>query len=490
LAENSGIATPGQPRWIALSQLSSRTRPTSSSTTSPAPRFAVTFIALGALVSALAQSLFVPVLPLLPGILGTSATNVQWLVTSTVLVGAIAVPIAGRLGDLRGKRLMLLISLAAMAIGSLITALSSTIGWLIIGRGLQGLAGGTVPLGISLVTATVPRHRQASGIALVSGMLGVGGALGLPMAGVITQYADYHVLFWITFAAAVLAFAGILLRVPEAPINAKGRLDVPGASLLALTLLALLLPLSEAGVWGWSDPRTWGLLIVAVILAALFGRSQWRKANPLVDVRTLVRRPVLLTDLASILIGFSMFGSILGTSSYVQAPAATGYGFGSSVAVAGLTLLPSGLAMLVLAPVAGRMIDRWGARVTLIVGALVVAAGWLMRIWLISGLAWIVIGTTVVGIGVALCFAAFPALINASVPPEQNASANGLNALFRDLGISLVSALCGSILATLTISLGAAVIPSLAAYRWIFGICAIGALLAAAMANVIPKKNK
>lgn len=474
---------------MGTTQLPQKARTASPSPTPTAPRFAVTFIALGALVSALAQSLFVPVLPLLPGILGTSATNVQWLVTSTVLVGAIAVPIAGKLGDLRGKRLMLLISLAAMAIGSLVTALSSNIVWLIVGRSMQGLAAGTVPLGISLVTATVPKHRQASGIALVSGMLGVGGALGLPLAGIITQYADYHVLFWITFAAAVLAFIGILFRVREAPISAKGRLDTMGAVLLALTLLALLLPLSEAGVWGWSSPRTWGLLIVAVILAALFGWSQWRKANPLVDVRTLARRPVLLTDLASILIGFSMFGSILGTSSYVQAPAATGYGFGSSVAVAGLTLLPSGLAMLVLAPVAGRMIDRWGARFTLIVGALVVAAGWLMRIWLISSLAWIIIGTTVVGIGVALCFAAFPALINASVPSEENAAANGLNALFRSLGISLVSALCGSILATLTISLGAAVMPSLAAYQWIFAICAAGAIIAVGMTFAIPKRK-
>ena len=203
------------------------------------------------------------------------------------------------------------------------------------------------------------------------------------------------------------------------------------------------------------------------------------------DVTTLVRRPILLADLASVLIGFSMFGSILGTSSYVQAPAATGYGFGGSVALAGLTLLPAGLAMLVCAPVAARMIARIGAGGTLAVGSLVTALGWGMRIVLTSTLAWVTAGTTVVGAGVGLCFAALLAVINANAPREQNAAANGLNALARSLGISVVTALCGSILATLVTTVGSATLPALAAYRWIFAICGGGALVAAVMAHGI-----
>lgn len=446
------------------------------------PGRVVGLVAAGALVSALAQSLFVPVLPTLPALLGTSASTTQWLVTSTVLAGAVAVPLFGRLGDLYGKRRMLLVSLATMVVGSLITAMSSSIGWLIVGRTVQGLAAGTVPLGISLVAAVVPAERQASGVALISGMLGVGGALGLPMAGVICQYVDYHVLFWITFAVALTAFLGILAGVREALAQASGHLDVRGAVLLSLTLLALLVPLSEAGVWGWGSPLTLGLLVLAVVLGAAFGWAQLRTDEPLVDVTTLVRRPILLADLASVLIGFSMFGSILGTSSYVQVSAATGYGFGGSVALAGLTLLPAGLAMLVCAPVAARMIARIGAGGTLAVGLLVTALGWGMRIVLTSTLAWVTAGTTVVGAGVGLCFAALPAVINANAPREQNAAANGLNALARSLGISVVTALCGSILATLVTTVGSATLPALAAYRWIFAICGGGALVAAVMA--------
>lgn len=458
------------------------------------PGLAVALVAVGALVSALAQSLFVPVLPALPAMLHTSGTTVQWLVTSTVLVGAVAVPLFGRLGDLYGKRRMLLVCVAAMAVGSLITALSDNVVWLIVGRAVQGLSAGTLPLGISLVAAMVAKERQASSVALISGMLGVGGALGLPMAGIVVQHASFHVLFWITFAAASLAFVGMLVGVPEAAGPARreprGRLDLRGTVLLSLALVALLVPLSEAGLWGWSSPWTWGMLIVAAALVVVFGWVQTRTTDPLVDLTTLRRRPVLLANLASILIGFSMFGSILGTSSYVQTPAVSGYGFGSSVAVAGLTLLPAGLAMLVCAPIAGRMIGRLGAPVTLAVGALVIAAGWVMRIWLLSTLAWVTVGTTVVGVGVALCFAALPAIVNANVPAEQNASANGLNALFRSLSTSLVSALCGSILATLTMTVGPAVLPSLAAYRWVFAVCAVGAVASAAMALAIPRERR
>lgn len=451
------------------------------------PSRAVAFVAIGALVSALAQSLFVPVLPTLPALLGTSSSTVQWLVTSTVLVGAVAVPVFGRLGDLHGKRQMLLVCLAAMIVGSLITAVSNDISWLIVGRCVQGLAAGTVPLGISLVSSTLPPQRRTSAVALISGMLGVGGALGLPLAGVISQYASFHVLFWITFGAASIAFLGIRFGVDEAPGRDRGGLDLRGTLLLGLALLTLLLPLSEAGTWGWTNPLTLGLLVLAAVLTGAFGRAQLHTAHPLVDLRTARRRPILLANISSVFIGFSMFGSILGTSSYVQAPTATGYGFGSSVATAGLTLLPAGLAMLVCAPLAARLITRAGAPRTVCLGSLVIAAGWAMRIVATSTLAWVAIGTTVVGAGVALCFSALPAIINDNAPAGQNAAANGLNALFRSLGISLVSALCGSVLATFVMTVGQETMPSLSAYRVIFAVCGIGGLAAAVLSLPIQR---
>ena len=183
-------------------------------------------------------------------------------------------------------------------------------------------------------------------------MLGVGGALGLPLAGVVAEHADFHVLFWITGGVGLATFLATVAIVPESPSRTGGRVDVVGAVLLAGGLVTLLLPLAQGRSWGWASARTIGLLVAAVVLAAVFVRVELRMPTPLVDIAATSRRPIVLTNIASLLFGFALFASFIGTASYVEAPTATGYGFGSSIIVGGLCLLPSGLLML--APRAGR----------------------------------------------------------------------------------------------------------------------------------------
>ncbi|MDT3444599.1 MFS transporter [Pseudofrankia sp. BMG5.37] len=438
-------------------------------------------VGLAALMVSMAQGLLVPVLPILPAELHTSQTNAEWLLTSTLLVAAVAVPVFGRLGDMFGKRLMLLIAVAALTVGSLICALTNDVGLMIAGRALQGASGAAIPLGISLLSSLLPRERAGSAIALISAMLGVGTALSLPVAGVIGEHADFHVLFWITCVGGVIAFASVLGLVPEAPNRSGGRVDLVGTALLSAALVALLLPLAETANWGWGSARVLGLLALAVVLLVALVVAERRVRGPLVDIATLRRRPLVLTNLASLLFGFALFASLIGTSSYVQAPEATGYGFGSSMLVGGLTLLPSGICMLVLAPVSARLVAMRGAGQTLALGAIIVALGWGMRIILTGSLWEIILGASVVGIGTGIGYAAMPSLINAFTPPAEIAAANGMNTLFRAIGSSLASAIGGSILAAQTMSLGSAELPSLASYRELFALCA-GAGIAAAIA--------
>lgn len=439
-------------------------------------------VGLGALVVSLAQSLLIPVLPDLPSQLGASAETVQWLLTATLLVSAVAVPLMGRLGDMWGKRLMLLVAVGAMVVGSLITALSTDITVLIVGRAIQGVASSAIPLGISLLGTLLPPERRATAMATISAMLGVGGALGLPFAGLIAQVGDFHTLFWVTAVAAAVAFVAILTLVPEPADRTGGRVDVLGAVLLAGGLVALLLPLSQGADWGWGSPATIILFVACLVLFAAFGLREARHRDPLVDLRSLARRPILLTNLASLFIGFALFASLIGTATYVQAPVESGYGFGSSTLVAGLTMLPSGIAMLVLSPVAARLINGIGAGRTLAIGGTIVALGWVLRIVATGSLWEVIVGSTVVGIGTGIGYAAIPALVAANTPRHEIASANGVNTLIRSLGSSLASALGGTILASFTIALGAASLPSLAGYRVLFAICAAAALAAAGLA--------
>jgi MFS family permease len=436
-------------------------------------------VGTGALVVSLTQSLLVPVISIVPAELHSSPADVEWLLTATLLVGAIAIPFLGRLGDMFGKRAMLLIALTALTVGSLLDAFTDNLGLLIAGRAIQGLSLAAVPLGISLLSSLLPRERVPAAIALISSMLGVGGALGLPLAGVVAEHADFHVLFWITASAGGLCLLATLLVVPEAPDRPGGRVDLLGSAVLTVALVALLLPLAEGSSWGWRSARTLGLLAGFGVLTMLFVLIELRTREPLVDIRTTRRKPVLLTDTATLMFGFTIFVSLIGTASYVEAPRQTGYGFGSSITVAGLCLLPAGLLMLLLAPVAARLMVSVGAHRTLTLGAAIVALAWVQRILVTESIWYVVLGNTIVGAGTGIAYAAMPSLINRYSPASELAAANGLNALCRTVGSSLASAVGGSLLTLSTITIAGLQLPSLAAYRALFGLCAAAATGAA-----------
>jgi len=451
---------------------------------------AVAIVAVCGVIVALTQTLLVPVLPEIQLSLGSSTSSTQWLLTVTLLVAAVAVPVFGRLGDLYGKRLMLMIAAGALLVGSLICAASDSLGWLIVGRGISGASAAAIPLGISLIGSVLPAKRAGTGIALVSATLGIGGALGLPLAALVAEHADYHALFWICVAGGVLALVGIRLAVAEPPRVASGRLDLGGSVLLAAALVCLLLPLAQATKWGWGDPRTLGLLAAAAVLLAVFVLVERRVASPLVDLVVNARPALLLTNIASVCVGFALFASLIGTAAYVQAPPASGYGFGSSVLASGMAMAPSGIAMLLLSPVSAKLSERFGPKVALALGAAVIALGFLSRIVFTGSYAQIVIGTTIAGAGTGIAYAAMPSLVLRGAPASELAAANGLNALARTVGSSLASAIGGTILAASTITLGAYALPSLTAYRILFAACAAAAVIGGLVALVIPSAER
>lgn len=441
---------------------------------------------LGALMAALSQTLVIPVLPDIAVDMNASATAAQWMLTATLLTGAVAVPILSRLADMFGRRLLLMISLGALTVGSLMAALTSNVGVMIAGRALAGLSSAAIPLGISLLAATLPAARKGSAVAMISAMLGIGSALGLPLAGLIADNFDYRALFWIGAVGALISVVLVRLLVPEPKPSRQGGVDVVGALLLAGGLVSLILPLSQGTDWGWTSVRTLGLLALSVVLLALLVLAETRNANPLVNLRAMANPPVAITNVASIFIGFALFATFVGTANYVQAPEATGYGFDTSVLVAGLCLMPGGVLMLLLSPVTARLITSLGAGRVLALGSTIIALGLLIRIFLVADLWMIIVGSTVIGLGSGIGYACLPALINHHTPAHDLAAANGINTLARSLGSTLASALGGSLLAAITMSLGPGIdVPSLTGYRVLFVICAVAALLAAAAGLIV-----
>lgn len=447
----------------------------------------VATLAFAGTTAAIMQTLVTPLLAELPEILHTSSSNATWVITVTLLVAAVCVPVVGRLGDLLGKRRMLLACSVPLIVGSVICALSSSVVPMIVGRGMQGMGMGMVPLGIALLRDVVPKERLSSSIALVSASMGIGGGLGLPIAAAVAQYANWRVLFWGSAVLAAGIAALIWFLIPEVPAAAKGqRFDTPGALGLGAGLVCLLLAISKGGEWGWTSGTVLGLFVGAVVLLGGWGLWELRITDPLVDLRTTARPRVLLTNIASIFVGFAMYASMLVMPQLLQFPEATGYGLGQSILASGLWMAPGGIMMMIVSPFGGKLTNAYGPKLTLISGVLVISVGYGISLALM-GSAWgIMLAIMVINSGVGLAYGSMPALIMSSVPLSETAAANSFNTLMRSLGTSVGAAVIGLVLSQMTTDLGGHALTSESGFRTglIIG-CGI-ALLSAAIAAVIP----
>jgi len=455
----------------------------------PNPSLIVAIGCMCGIVVALSQTLIIPLIPSLPSIVHSSADNASWAVTATLLTAAVATPIAGRLGDMFGKRLMLVVSMGFLLIGSVVSALSSNLVGMVTGRALQGLAMGAIALGISVLRDELPADRIGSGVARMSATMGIGGAIGMPLAAFIADKAEWQMLFWLTGAVAAICAVAVILAVPESPIRRPAPFDFVGAIGLGAALTMLLLAISKGGDWGWGSGLTLGLIAGSLVIFAIWGAWELRRKAPLVDLRVSAVPQVLFTNIASVAIGFAMYGMSLIPVQILMSPKATGYGLGLSMTEAGLLMAPSGLLMYLTSSVGARISRARGPRTSLAVGVVVVGLGYVVMLAM-RGEAWeLAFGTAVIGAGVGIAYAAMPALIMGAVPLTETAAANGLNSLMRSVGTSLSSAVIGVVLAHETVSLGSVSVPSddgFAITLWIsLGAC----VLALALTGLIPRRS-
>jgi MFS family permease len=456
----------------------------------PHGRTIVMVLAFAGIVVSLMQSLVIPLVPQLPRLLNATPGDTTWAVTATLLAGAVATPTVGRLGDMYGKRRMLLLSLLLLVVGSMVGALSSALIPMIAARTLQGLAAGVIPLGISIMRDELSAARLGGATAMMSASLGVGGALGLPVAALIAENTDWHVLFWVSAGLGVAAVILTIALVPESSVKAGGRFDLPGAVGISAGLIGLLLAVSKGAEWGWTSASTLGL--GAASIAAFIGWGAWelRAAQPLVNLRIIVRRQVLLTNIASLVFAFAMFSMSLTLPQVIQLPTATGYGLGQSILTVGLVMAPSGFVMMAVAPVSAKISSTWGPKWSLMAGALLVAVGYGTGVFALGTLWQLVVISSVIGAGIGIAYGAMPALVMGAVPAGETASANSFNTLMRSIGTSLSSAVAGVVLAQLTVKAGPVSVPSQAAFQIVMGIGAAAAVTALLITAFLPRKAK
>jgi EmrB/QacA subfamily drug resistance transporter len=428
------------------------------------PNVILAVLSLAGLAYAVLSSAVIPALPTLQHDLHTTETGAAWLLTGFLLSASVGTSIIGRLGDMYGKERLLLWTLLVLAAGTLLAGLSNSLALLIVARVIQGVAGGIFPLAFSIARDEFPQDRVAGSIGLMSSILGVGGGCGLVVGALIVEHLGWHWLFWLPLVVTLLAALATWRFIPESPVRSPGRVNWLAAALMSLGMCAVLVAIAQTTVWGWGDPRTIVLLASGLLVCAAWVWVEVHADEPLVDMSMMRLRGVWTTNTAAFLLGAGMYASFIVLPQFAQLPKRTGFGFGASVVVSSLYLLPCALVMGALGTVAGRVAKRFGSKSALIVGAAISALAFL---WLFIAHRHpydFLIGATVLGIGIGLAFAALGNLIVQAVPSNQTGVASGMNTVMRTLG----GALGGQLSATFIVDNQSHGLPSVSGFNATF----------------------
>jgi MFS family permease len=461
------------------------------------PGLTLAVLGVAAMAFSVLQSLVIPVLPAIGRDLQVSQQAVTWVLTGYLLSASVATPILGRLGDMYGKRRLLVITLAALAAGTVVSGLATTLAVLIAGRVVQGLGGALFPLAFAIIRDEFPAERVAGAIGFISATLGIGGGLGITLAGPVAAHLGYHWLFWAPLPLIVLAAAGVQLLIAESPVRSGGRVNLGCAALLSAWLVTLLIGITEGPRWGWLSAPFAGTILAAAALFCGWWIAEWRSGNPLVDVRMLVHPAVWRTNLVALAVGFGLYGSLALIPEILQAPRDVGYGFGVTVTDAGLFLLPQTAVVFVFGAVAGRVAAAIGSARAVLVGVLL-AAGSFGLLAVAHARAWQILAATImIGAAVGLTYSGMPNVIVESVPAGQTGVATGMNANIRTLGSALGGQVTTSIVTTTIVTAsivrpagGGPAYPADRGFTISFIVLAVISLGAAAVAARVPDNRR
>ena len=455
-----------------------------TSTTSDASyRATYAVLALGVASYALLQSMVIPVLPTIQHGLHSSQSSVTWVLTAYLLSASVFTPLFGRIGDLVGKEKTFVLSLLALGIGSLIAALAPSVGVMIAARAVQGIGGGVLPLSFGIVRDEFPAHRVAQSVGTMAALTAVGSGLGIVLAGPIVETLGYHWLFWLPTISTSIAATAARVVIPASPTRASGRISWIGAATLSVWLVALLVGVSQASTWGWLSTKVLGLFGLSAAVFVAWIAVELRAAHPLIDMH-MMRIPAVWTlNLVALLFGIGMYATFGFLPEFLQTRPSAGYGFGVTVTVSGLILLPMTAMMAIFGVASGRLSARFGAKRVLTVGTVVTIAPFVVlvaspsREWAIAA------GMGLLGIGFGLAFAAMSALIVHAVPPDQTGVASGMNANIRTIGGSIGAAVMASIV---TAGVSSGRLPSAGAYQRGFAVLGAAMLAATIAAGAVP----
>jgi predicted MFS family arabinose efflux permease len=408
-----------------------------------------TLVLVGALV-AIVSSLGALLIPSIAQADHVNLSTAQWLLTAALLAGALATPIMGRLADGPRQRDVIFGALVVVMVGCVLAAVSDRFIVVVAGRALQGVGLGLLPVTMAIARRHLSAEKAGRAIATLSITVAVGGGLGYPLTGLITEVANFHAAFWFGAVMVAMALVAAALILPPASSTPARPFDTPGAVALSLGVVGLLVVLSEGGHWGWTSATALGVSGASLVALGVWILLELRTEDPLVELRQVRNRSVLTADISGFLICVAMYLFLPILIEFVQVPAVEGYGFGASLIVSSLVFLPLSVTTFAASRFLGLYERNFGTRSMIPLGSVIFAAstlffalehGALWEAFAASGLA---------GLGVGLTFAAMPGFIVRAVPHRETGSATGFYQVLRNIGLSTGSALGAAILIAFT----------------------------------------
>ncbi|GAA1005812.1 MFS transporter [Acrocarpospora pleiomorpha] len=428
------------------------------------------------------ETVLAPAVPLIQKAVGASTPAIAWVFTGVLLAGAVATPVVGRLADIRDKRRILLWVLAIVGVGTIVAALAKSVLVLAIGQLLQGAGLGLIPLSVGIIRDTQSPNRMKAGSGMLIGASALATAVGLLIAGSIVARMPYTWLFWFPLMLIGLAFVAAWFVVPSCPPRESGRLDWPGAVLLGLGLTGLLVAITESSSWGWTSGRFLGLVAASLVVLGVFAVVEVRTETPLVDLRMLGTRSVLLVCVVSFVVGFGSFTIFVLVPMLVQLPVSTGYGLGGSATLTGLSLVPLGLVGTLVAPLTGRLERAIGARAVMALGAALLTAANLALLG--ASQAWVLfLATALAGAGIGLALTQSMNIVLTTVPGERTASVSGMTFVIKAVGGALGAQVGAGMLAA-----GGAAVPAWSDFRTAFVVGAAVVVVAVLLSFALPAR--
>ena len=404
-----------------------------------------TLVTSGALM-AVVSSLGAPLIPTLARADHVSLSTGEWLLTITLLVGALVTPVMGRLADGPRQRDVILFALACVVTGCVVAAVSDNFAQLVIGRGLQGVGLGILPVAMAIARRHLPVDKSRRTIATLSVTTAIGVGLGYPITGLITQAWGFRAAYWFGAIAVAGALTLAAFVLPPRSEVASRRLDTVGAAMLSAVVIGLSVVLSEGGGWGWTSARTLGILTASLVLLGVWIPYELRFADPLVDLRQVRHRSVLTADVSGFFISIAMYIFLPVLVIFVQVPVARGYGFGASIVVSGLVLVPLSLCSFLASQVLTVYERRFGPRSMIPLGSMVFAAAAAFFALEHRALWEAFVTAALAGLAIGFTTGAMPGFIVRAVARTETGSATGFYQVVRSIGLTLGSAVSAAVL--------------------------------------------